>query len=73
MSSMIYAVYQEVEIGRERSIRGKGGKCTFLLKMSEAKRPPGRPRQRWEDGIKMELIGYEVMYWIYLSQNSDHW
>jgi hypothetical protein len=65
---MVCAVYQEVEIGRECSRHGMGGKCTFLLKTSEAMRPPGRPRLRWVDGIKMELTGYEVMCWVYVSE-----
>jgi hypothetical protein len=30
----------------------------------ELKRPPGRPRRRWEDNIK---IIYEVVYWINLA------
>jgi hypothetical protein len=66
---MICAVYQEVEIGREHSIHGRDGKCTFLLNTSEAKRSPGMPRHIWEDGIKM----VRVYVLIYLSQNSDHW
>jgi len=68
VSSMICAVYQQVKLGREYSIHGRGGKYTFLLKTSETMRPPGRPRQRWEDGIKMELRGYEVMRWISVSE-----
>jgi hypothetical protein len=65
---MICAVYKEVEIGRKCSIHERGGKCTFLLKTSEAKRPPGRPRLRWADGIKMELKGCEVTCWVYASE-----
>jgi hypothetical protein len=26
-----------------------------LVGMPEGKRPPGRPRHRWEDGIRMDL------------------
>jgi hypothetical protein len=32
------------------------GKCTgFLVGKPEGKRPLGRPRHRWEDGIRMDL------------------
>jgi hypothetical protein len=33
-----------------------------LVGKPEGKRPPGRPRHRWEDGIKMNLreIGWGV-------------
>ena len=54
--------------GRERSIQGAGGK-------TEGKRPPGRPRGRWEDNIRMDLqevgLGYED--WIGLAQDREKW
>jgi hypothetical protein len=36
--------------------------CRVLVGKPEAKRPLGRPRRRWEDGIKMDLreMGWEV-------------
>jgi hypothetical protein len=41
----------------------------------EGKRPLGRPRRRWEDGIRMDLreIGLGVVDWIRLAQNRDRW
>jgi hypothetical protein len=41
----------------------------------EGKRPLGRPRRRWEDGIKMDLeeIGWGGVEWIYLAQDRDRW
>jgi hypothetical protein len=41
----------------------------------EGKRPLGRPRRRWEDGIKMDLmdIGWGVVEWIHLAQDRDWW
>jgi hypothetical protein len=41
----------------------------------EGKRPLGRSRRRWEDGIKMDLrkIGWEDVEWIHLAQNRDRW
>jgi hypothetical protein len=42
-------------------------KCTkFLVGKPERKRPLGRPRRRWKDGIRMYLreIGWGVVKWI---------
>jgi hypothetical protein len=41
----------------------------------EGKRPLGRPRRRWEDGIRMDLrgIGLGDVDWIRLAQDRDRW
>jgi hypothetical protein len=41
----------------------------------EGKRPLGRLRHRWEDGIRMDLgeIGLGGVDWIRLSQDRDRW
>jgi hypothetical protein len=41
----------------------------------EGKRPLGRPRRRWEDGVRMDLreIGLGHMDWIRLAQDRDRW
>jgi hypothetical protein len=41
----------------------------------EGKRPLGRPRRRWEDGIRMDLrdIGWEGVKWIHLTEDRDKW
>jgi hypothetical protein len=41
----------------------------------EGKRPLGRPRRRWIDNIKMDLleIGLSVVYWIGLAQDRYRW
>jgi hypothetical protein len=46
-----------------------------LVGKSEGKRPLGRPRCRWEDGIKMDLrdIGWGGVEWIQLAQDRDRW
>jgi hypothetical protein len=43
--------------------------------MPKGKRPLGRPRCRWEDGIRMDLreIGLGGVDWIRLSQDRDRW
>jgi hypothetical protein len=42
---------------------------------SEGKRPLGRPKNRWEDNIKMDLreIGIDGASWIQLGQNWEQW
>jgi hypothetical protein len=39
----------------------------------EGKRPLGRPRRRWEDGVRMDLreIGLGYVDWIRLAQDRD--
>jgi hypothetical protein len=41
----------------------------------EGKSPLGRPRRRWEDGIRMDLreIGLGGVDWIRLVQDRDRW
>jgi hypothetical protein len=41
----------------------------------EGRRPLGRPRRRWEDGIRMDLreIGLGGVNWIRLAQDRDRW
>jgi hypothetical protein len=42
---------------------------------SEGKRPPGRPRRRWIDNIKMDLleVGLSIVNWIVLAQDKYRW
>jgi hypothetical protein len=46
-----------------------------LVGKPEGKRPLGRPRRRWEDGIKMDLekTGWEGVQCIHLAQDRDRW
>jgi hypothetical protein len=46
-----------------------------LVGKPEGKKPLGRPRRRWEDGIRMDLrdIGLGDVDWIRLSQDRDRW
>jgi hypothetical protein len=46
-----------------------------LVGKPEGKRPLGRPRRRWEDGIRMDLreIVLGGVDWIRLSQDRDRW
>jgi hypothetical protein len=46
-----------------------------LVGNPEGKRPLGRPRRRWEDGVRMDLkeIGLGGVDWIRLAQDRDRW
>jgi hypothetical protein len=54
---------------------GKGNAYRLLVGKPEGKRPLGRPRSRWVDNIKMDLleIGWGGVDWIGLSQDRDKW
>jgi hypothetical protein len=57
------------QIGEKRSV------YRLLVGKPEGKRPLGRPRRRWRDNIKMDLleIGLSVVDWIGLAQNRYRW
>jgi hypothetical protein len=46
-----------------------------LVGKPEGERPLGRPRRRWEDGIRMDLreIGLRGVDWIQLALDRDRW
>jgi hypothetical protein len=54
-------------MGEERKV------YKVLVGKPEGKRPPGRPRRRWEDGIRMDLreIGLGGVDWIRLAQERE--
>jgi hypothetical protein len=47
----------------------------LLVGKPDGKRPLGRPRRRWMDNIKMDLleIGLNVLDWIGLAQDRYRW
>jgi hypothetical protein len=47
----------------------------LLVAKPEMRRPLGRPRRRWYDNIRMDLreIGWEIVDWMHLAQDRDHW
>jgi hypothetical protein len=48
----------------------------ILVGKPDGKRPLGRPRRRWVDNIKINLvreIGWDDMDWIDLAQDRDQW
>jgi hypothetical protein len=46
-----------------------------LVGTPEGRRPLGRPRCRWLDNIRMDLVrvGWGDVDWIGLAQDSDRW
>jgi hypothetical protein len=56
-------------MGEERKV------YEVLVGKPEGKRPLGRPRHRWEDGIRMDLreIGLGGVDRTQLSQDRDRW
>jgi hypothetical protein len=56
-------------MGEERKV------YKVLVGKPEGKRPLGRPRHRWEDGVRMDLkeIGLGGVDWIPLAQDRDRW
>jgi hypothetical protein len=46
-----------------------------LVGKPKGKRPLGRPRRRWEDGMRMDLreTGWESVEWIQLAQDRRQW
>jgi hypothetical protein len=56
-------------MGQERNM------YRVLIGKPEGKRPLGRPRRRWEDGLRMDLreIGWGSVDWIQLAQDGDLW
>jgi hypothetical protein len=51
------------------------GVYRVLLGKPEGKRPPGRPKCRGKDNIKMDFqeVGWRGMDWINLAQVWDRW
>jgi hypothetical protein len=56
-------------MGEERNV------YKVFMEKPEGKRPLGRPRHRWEAGIRMDLgeIGWDSVEWIQLAQDRDWW
>jgi hypothetical protein len=56
-------------------MREKRNLYRLLVGKQEGKRPLGRPRCRWIDNIKMDLLerGLSVVDWIGLAQDRYRW
>jgi hypothetical protein len=56
-------------------MREKRNVYRLLVRMSERKRPLGRPRRSWIDNIKLDLLetGLSVVDWIDLALDGYRW
>jgi hypothetical protein len=64
-----------VDYGKVSAYSHLGNVYRVLEGTLERKRPLGRPRRRWEDGIEMDLreIVWGGVEWIHLAQERDRW
>jgi hypothetical protein len=76
-SSDIIRQVKANEVGRACGTHGREGRKVYkvLVRNPEGKRPLGRPRRKWEDGIRMDLgeIGMGDVDWIRLAQDRGRW
>jgi hypothetical protein len=58
-------------VGHVARLEEKRNMYRLLVGKSEGKRPLGRPRHRWTDNIKMDLLetGLSVVDWTGLAQD----
>jgi hypothetical protein len=80
----LYTLPNIVRVVKSRRLRWAGhvarmgkdkGVHRVLMGKPELKRPLGRPRRRWEDNIKMDLldVGGGRGDWMELAQDMDRW
>jgi hypothetical protein len=80
----LYSSPSIVRVIKARRVRWAGhvarmgemrGAYNVLVGRPEGRRPLGRPRRRWEDNIKMDLmeIGFGDLDWIHWAQDRDRW
>jgi hypothetical protein len=65
----LYWAGHVTRMGEEKSV------YKVLVGKPEGKRPLGRPKRRWEDGIRMDLreIGWGSAERIQLARDRDQW
>jgi hypothetical protein len=61
--------------GHTARMAEKRNACRLLVGKPKGKSPLGRPRRRWVDNIKMDLleIGWGGVEWIGPAQDRDKW
>jgi hypothetical protein len=62
-----------VRLGKKK--KKKKNSYRLLVGKPEGRRPLGRPRRRWVDNIRMDLVevGRGDVAWIGLAQDKDRW
>jgi hypothetical protein len=84
MRSFIICTHPQISLGKSRRLRWAGNVARMgeerklykvLVGKPEGKKPLGRPRRRWEVGIRMDLreigLGGGGVDWIRLAQDRD--
>jgi hypothetical protein len=80
----LYSSSSIIRIMKSRRMRWEGhvarmGKKTnayrLLVGKPEGRRPLGRPRRRWVDNIRLDIVelGWGGVDWIGLAQDRDRW
>jgi hypothetical protein len=61
--------------GHVAQMRDKRNSYRLLVGKPEGRRPLGRPRRMWVDGIRMDLVemGWGDVDWIGLAEDRDKW
>jgi hypothetical protein len=54
-------------------MHGRDEKCIHNFVQKTWRRPLGRPRNRWEDNIRMDLVEIEwkSVYWMHLGHDKE--
>jgi hypothetical protein len=84
MRNFIICTHPQISLGKSRRMRwagyvarmGEGRKVyKVLVGNPEGRRLLGRPRHRWEGGVRMDLweISLGGVDWIRLAQDRDRW
>jgi hypothetical protein len=73
--SIVQVIKSRMRAGHAAHRGESRGVYRVLMGKPEGNRPHGRPRHRWEDNIKMDLleVGCEGMDWINVAQDRDRW
>jgi hypothetical protein len=61
--------------GHVARMEDKRNAYRLLVGKPEGRRPLGRPRRRWLDNIRMDLVdvGWDDVDWIGMAQDRDRW
>ena len=82
--NILYSSPNIVRVIKSRRMRWAGhvacmgeerGVYRVLVGIPEGKRPPGRPRRRWMDNMRLDLqeVGCGYVDWIGLAHDRDRW
>jgi hypothetical protein len=81
----MYSSPSKIRVGKSRRMRWVGyvsrmrekrtSYSRLMVEKPEGKRPLGRPRRRWVDNIRMDLVevGWSDVDWIGLAHDRDRW